>query len=365
MIRRVLLSLVLLPLAGSTAAAQQSGAMLGGGADFQGYFFSNADQVGIKSLSLLSVPLGASLPLGRFRLAVGGAWARGQLTRSDGSTATLAGMTDTQLALSLGLGDLTLSAFGLVPTGVSRLSQDQADVAGKIAAELLPFPLSNWGSGGGVGLGSNVDHRFGATTLGIGGAYLVGRAYDALDAADFSYRPGNELRARAALTTRVGTAGDVGLQLTVQQSADDRLNGQNLFRSGTRVEALASYSLAAGGRGSALVYGGVLHRSAGTFLTLGVPAAAQDLILAGGNLRLPLGGAVLVPAVDGRLFRSADALGQGWVSGVGAALELPLGSDGVRLVPTVRGRLGSYQVQAGVTSRITGVELGLTLRRGR
>lgn len=363
--RRILLSLVLLPLAGSAATAQQGGVALGGGVDFQSYAFSHADQVGIKSVSLLSVPLGVSLPLGRLRLTVGSAWARGHLTRSDGTSATLAGMTDTQLALSLGLGDLTLSAFGLVPTGVSRLNQDQADVAGKVAAELLPFPLSNWGTGGGVGLGSNVDHRFGATSLGIGGAYIVGRAYDALDAADFSYRPGNELRLRAVLATRVGTASDFGLQLTVQKSADDRLNGQNLFRSGTRVEGLASYSLPLGDRGSALLYGGALHRSAGTFLTLSVPAAAQDLFLAGANLRLPLGRAVLVPIADFRLFRSADALGQGWVSGAGAGLELPLGSGGARLVPTVRGRFGGYQVQPGETSRLTGLDLGLMLRRGR
>jgi hypothetical protein len=142
---------------GMTADAghAQFGWRTGAGATFESYFFASPDDVDLDRVTLITVPLAVDFRvMSNIDLRVASAYARGMLTRSDGVESTLSGMTDTEVRLTLGLrGDmLRLSAVGLLPTGVAELSADEMDVAGVIAADLLPFAISNWGTGGGVGL---------------------------------------------------------------------------------------------------------------------------------------------------------------------------------------------------------------------
>ena len=78
---------------------------------------------------------------------------------------------------------------------------------------------------------------------------------------------------------------------------------------------------------------------------------------------MPMGRAVFLPGVDARVFRSADGVGQGYATGAGAAMELPLG--GITLVPWVRGRFGNVIAREDAESGFSGWDVGLTLRFGR
>ena len=81
----------------------------------------------------------------------------------------------------------------------------------------------------------------------------------------------------------------------------DALNGSNLYRAGRRYPLIGSYAFAAGSRASAIVYGGGVHRDRGrSELDLALDAPAQDLVIAGGGMRIPLGAATLAPSVDAR-----------------------------------------------------------------
>ncbi len=333
---------------------------------FELYRFGDASQTGIDHISLLTLPFEVRAPLlGAAALAVSGAYARGELTTVDGSRTTLSGLTDTQVALSVALKPdvASVTAVAILPTGRSDLSASQAVLAGVVASELLPFRISNWGSGGGAGLSTALAHSFGGVGLGGSVAYLVARPYDLTTPNAFAYRPGNQLRARLALDASTGPAGKASLQLTYLHSAEDRFSGQNVFRAGDRFQALGSYAFAAGARSSAILYAGVLHRAVGAYvLQLGPTPASQDLLLAGGGARLPLGGAVLLPSLDMRVLRRADGNGDGAIAGLGASLELPLG--GATLVPSARARIGRVLLDPTSDSGFTGFDLGLGLRFG-
>jgi hypothetical protein len=160
----------------------------------------------------------------------------------------------------------------------------------------------------------------------------------------------------------LGRSAKASLQLGMQRYDDDVLGGQNLYQSGNRYQAIGSLAFAAGARSSGAVYAGVSHREQGTFLDASREAPSQDLLLAGAGLRIPVGRGALVPGVDGRVFRSADGVGQGYATGAGAALELPLG--GMTLVPSVRGRFGNVIARENAESAFTGVDAGLMVRFG-
>ncbi len=365
------LALALLPWA-TAAAAQtpvpQPQVALGAAAapGFELYRFTDASQTGIDRVSLLTLPFELRTPLyGPASLAISGAYARGELTTVGGIRTVLSGLTDTQVALSIGIKPdvATVTAVALIPTGKSDMTANQAVLAGVVASELLPFRISNWGSGGGGGLSTALAHSFGAIGLGGSVAYLVTRQYDLATPGAFAYRPGNQLRARLALDAATGRAGKASLQLTYLHSGDDRFSGKNVFRAGDRLQALGSYAFAAGARTSGILYAGVLHRALGSYVVqLGATPASQNLVLAGGGARMPIGGAVFLPSVDVRVLRRADGNGDGEIVGLGGSLELPLGAS--TLVPSVRARLGRVLLDPTSESGFGGLDVGLGVRFG-
>jgi len=339
---------------------------LGAGVALESYRFAEPTQTGIESLALLSVPFGARVPLvGRSSVEATGAWARGRLVRADGTDVTVAGPTDTQLRLRVPLGrDIaTLHGVVVLPTGVERLGEAEAEVAGAIAADLLPFRVTHWGAGGGAGLGATFAGMVGGFGVGAGASFLIGREFEPVDADSFVYRPGDTYRVNVAVNRTVGRRGKAAIQAAFQHHGDDAVNGRNLYRAGQRWEAIASYAFAAGANGAAVTYAGVLHRGRGTALAgFALETPAQAVLMGGAAARFGVGSFVLLPAVDVRAFRSDDGVGQGWVGTAGASAEWPVG--GVVVVPTLRARVGHVTVRRGQESGITGAELGLALRVG-
>lgn len=357
------LALLAVLLASSPATAQYASTRLGAGLHFETYSFGEAERVDIESLRLLSAPFAAAVALSpRVELQVAGAWARGEIVRPGGEEASISGLTDTEIRLTATVGRDALRITGIaqLPTGVSELTAEEADAAGNFAADVLPFRVTNWGAGGGFGVSTALARPLGAVAVGLSAGYVVAREFEPVAGTDFQYRPGNQLHVRLAVDRTFGTSGKGSLAVTWQSFGEDQVAGENLFRTGDRLQALASWAFAAGTRSSAVLYGGWLHRSEGEFVGEDRLEPGQDLFYGGFGARLPSGAAVFQPQLDLRLHQGDEDAGSGYTLGVGGSVELAMG--GMRLVPTLRGRLGSVELGSGVDSGFTGLEAGLGVR---
>lgn len=330
----------------------------------EGYRFLAPGRVGIRGITLMSVPIAGRLALHpRATVELTGAWASGSVALFDGSARTLRGFTDTNLQLT---GTLIPDRVSLVltasaPTGVATHDTTQALVAGVVAADLLPFRVMTWGAGGGLGAQLLVTQRVGRTGLGLSTGVRRAGDFEPLAAEPFVYRPGLETVARVAIDQDLAGGGKLSLTAGIQSFADDQVDGQNLFRSGPRLTAIGSVGLPVRGGGSAALYGGLLHRRRGSYLEATQAASpAQDLLLLGGLLRRPMGRRVLSPRADVRLFRSADGIGQGYLAGIGVGLEERRATTVIAPVLTVR--TGRVMVREGVESGLVGLDLGVSVR---
>jgi hypothetical protein len=348
---------------------------IGVGPSIQTYTFDDPQAAGLETFRLITVPWAASVPVGGgVTVTAGGAWASGRATGEGGQEATLSGLTDTDVNVELQLGDwLVVGADASIGTGKSSLSLEESLVAGVIAADLLPFSVGTWGSGGRLGGSVAVAGQAGSWGLGLAGSYRVSSEFEPLPGQPLTYNPGDEVQLRAALDRNVGASSTFSLVLGWQSFSDDQALGANLFRSGNRIQGLASLAFPLGLRSSALVYGGVNHRSRGTLLldesvlSGAGDSPSQQLFLAGTNLRVPLGRrAALLPAVETRVFRAEDGASQGWLTSGGASLDFRVvgNSSGRRLVLSPSGalRLGKVIVEQGAETGLFGWEAGLVVR---
>jgi len=343
----------------------QVAATVGAGFEFQSFSFSDADDVGVESLSLLTVPIAVSVPLAEWiTLRMVGHWARTEKRSPDGETLTLSGFTDTELSATVRVpGDVaSFTAVVALPTGNSTHDLDEVEVAGNVASDLLPFRISNWGSGGGGGGRASVAKSFGTVAAGVSVGYFVARDFTPLTFRDTEYRAGNNLVIRAAIDGNVGPAGKASLQLTLRTYGNDQQDGENGFQSGSRYQAIGSYAFAVGPRSSGVVYLGALRRSEGELegVTL---TSARTLFMAGGGASLRVGQVLLRPSIDARVLRSETGINQGYNTGFGVRGEFGVGR--AVLLPTVRVHVGKLVRVKGVSeSSYLGTDFGMTVRFG-
>jgi hypothetical protein len=369
----VLVVLTLPAAATGQAFTAGSSSAVGGGFGYEAYRFGTPEASGIRELSLLTLPWAVRSSIGDVvTIGVSGGYAAGRLVRDGGDETTLTGLTDTEVRVGFGRStsdfSASVQAIAVLPTGEETHTGREALVAGAIAADLLPFRIVNWGTGGGLGGAVTAARPFAGGSVGFNVSYLAAREFEPIQDGGgnpvFAYRPGDQLQLRAALDRNLGSTGKLTVSLSMHHHRADRIDGVDLYRTGNRYQALGSYAFAVGAGSSAIVYGGLLHRDGGTALAdFSRDIPAQDLVLLGGGLRIPLGGSVLLPSVDSRVFRTADGIGQGHLTGLGAALEVPL-SAGFALVPAARLRYGQALVRRGLDSDITGADIGLSVRWG-
>lgn len=343
-----------------SAAAQTTSA----GVTFDRYAFATPAALDIESLALLSVRFGASVTAGRgFVFGLNGALADASLVREDGTEATVSGLTDTEVSAryTTAGGGAALTALVLLPTGGESLAYDEMFVAGAIAADVLPFAVRDFGTGGGAGASVALARPFGAFAAGVSVGYVVAREYEPLSAEAFEYRPGDQLHVRMAVDRTIGRSAKVALRADWLRYGDDEGNGANVFQPGDRLQVIGSYDFAVG-RSSAIAYAGWLRRGEGEYVAPPDILSAQDLLLAGGGMRLSLGSTVLVPSIDVRVLESDGADRRGYTLGLGAAVEGRVGAMAVQ--PDVRVRLGRVEVRDGEETGFTGVNVGLTIRFG-
>jgi hypothetical protein len=361
--RRAVLSALACALLANTGIAAQSSPALSAGVTWQRFQFSSPAAVDIDALSLLTVPLAGEVSLGRVLLRVTGAWAGASLTRADGSESTVSGLTDTEISANVEIvpGTMTLAAIAALPTGVRTLTFDEMFVAGAIAADLLPFAITNWGSGGGAGAALSITRPLGSYAAGVQAGWTVARSYTPLTDDAFEYRPGNQFHVRAALDRVIGRSAKVAVQAGWQHFGADRGDDRNLFQAGDRFQLVGTLNFALRSA-SALVYAGWLDRGEGEFAEPIELLPAQQLVYGGAALRLLAGRIAILPAVDMRLLDSEGTDRTGWVLGAGSSLELT--GLAAAWTPSVRARIGNIEARSGATSRFAGIELGLTARIG-
>lgn len=354
----------LLAVVAPVHAAAQSRTVVAAGVEFQRMGFSDAGAVGTDALTLLTTSWAARFAASpTVDVSVSGNWARAEETNPAGGTRSLAGLTDTQLEATLRLagGDVALTGMLALPTGSPALELGEIEVAARIASDLLPFRISNWGSGGGAGARVALARRFGGVGAGVSAGYFVGREFTPLGFADTEYRPGSSLVIRGVLDGNVGRAGKASLQLTVRTYGHDQQDGGDAFQAGARTQALASYAFRVGTRSSAVLYAGALHRAEGTSESSIIGIGARTLVTAGGSGRFQVGGVRLIPAADVRLVTASDGIDQGYELGLGGRAEVTRGS--VVLVPEARLHLGRLALLRDVAeSSYLGLDVGFTVR---
>jgi hypothetical protein len=346
---------------GTGRAAAQS---VSAAATFERYSFDAADVLDIESLTLLSVPFGATYDAGRgitFRLS--GAYARASLMHENGDESTVSGPGDTELSARIATagGGAAVTAILLLPTGHESLTYEEMFVAGAIAADLLPFAVRDFGTGGGAGASVALARPFGAFAAGVSVGYVVARNYEPLSEQAFEYGPGDQLHIRAAIDRTIGRSAKIALRADWQMYGDDTGDGTNVFQPGDRLQLIGSYDFALG-RSNAIAYIGWLKRDEGEYVAPSDFLAKQRLLFAGGGVRVPLGGSVLVPSIDLRSIESDGQDRSGYTLGFGASLESRLGS--ALIMPEARLRLGSAESSAGSDTGFMGVNVGLTIRFG-
>lgn len=350
----------------STLSAQGSW-QAGGAAGFEHYGFSDDGGSELESISLVSFPFQARAQLGSdLFLDARGAWAHGRVRWRDGSEMELSGPTDSEVRLSWDVArrSIRLELVGYLPTGETTHDEEEAVVAGIVAADLLPFRISNWGSAGAVALSVSGARRFGRVGAGASVSYRVSSDFDPVQEQRFVYEPGDELRFRVGLDYELTRSQKLSLALGYRSYEADVANDVNLFQTGDRMIGLVTWSFPASRKAAGAVYGGLLHRERGAFLDIAAPEIpSQNLVLAGGMVRAPFRGGFIVPRVDVRVFRRSDGGGDGHVIGAGAALEAPVSSN-VTLLPSVAARFGSVGATADAEVGFTGFDIGLIARLG-
>lgn len=364
-----LLAGIALALSAVSLPAQSSDAGVGGGVRLQELNFDDTADPGIDRLSLLTVPVAARARLADgLSLEVGGYWARGELTFGDGSKSTVAGWTDTRVTASYRFrgesSSVTVSAIGSLPTGLSSYDVGELAVAGAVSADLLPLTISNWGTGGGAGVRASASGDLGAVGAVVSVGYFRSGEFDPVPGELTAYRPGDNVSARAAMDVAVGSAGKLGFQVSGQIYGDDQLDGENLFRSGNRYEAIGNYSFPLAD-GTGFVYGGYHRREAGAHLSRLNPTTSQDILVTGGGVRMRVGSVLLQPTVDARLLSRGDAAdGSGTNRLVRFGLRADWETGPLTVSPLLRGYVGSVAVRADRSTGFTGFDGGLRLSLG-
>jgi len=375
--KRLLLSLALLPAVAGAAAAQGPAfrSSVAAGTHLQSFRF--AEGIGARSAELVLTPIAYQQRLGSNGLVeLYGAFARGTV-QMDGETFTMANLTDTWLRTSWVATPGTTITLGVnLPTGKPTHDNREAVVATVLATDLLGFREASWGTGLGATLGVSSAREIGPWTASLGASYRRSGEFNPRADTLLHYRPGNETRGRAAFQRKIGDDRGLSLGLMVLTYTEDRLDGRNLFQAGTRAMADVSYSFRRG-RGEWTVTVADIWRDKGD-VTLPIVSqastvtgdttfqtGAQNLVFAAIGGSTPLTSRLVIrPGLDFRVQRGEDVGGQGWVLGLGA--DVPLYAGGaVEVFPSARVLRGELQNREKEMKGIWGLETSLVVRWGR
>ena len=361
------------------AVLAQNGGTAFAGAEVRGVSYQTG--LGIKSVSEIAVPFAVIWPANaRLSFDLGGRYATASRKDSNDSSVSISGLTDIQVRgvyqVVPGMVALTVSAN--LPTGKTKITNEQLLTAGAIASDLLPYPVSSFGSGFNVTTGLALAMPVGGWALGVAGSYRVNGDFTpfadtsscpvANGTAGCGYQAGGEFRVRVGADRLVGQ-GRLSLGLTYSSFGEDEFGSSPIFQSGKRYIGQGSWSFPIGNLGLQ-VYAWDLYRSPGSqLITGGVTTQKRNLFAFGVAGSLQMGRNALRPQVEIRSFSmgSSKLASAGKLLSLGAQYQLAV-NERFALLPSVRLETGSENALDGSgnpTSQsvtLKGWSVGLMLR---
>jgi hypothetical protein len=355
----VTIAIVAMPLRGQESGSPRALA----GAEF--YNVSFGAGVGTKSVRELVVPLGFTVPIARrLVLDAGTYYVNAKRTDQAGGSGTVTGLTDLVVrgALQIVPDVAALTVSVNVPTGKQTLSGDQLLVAGAVATDLIPFPVTSFGSGVSVTTSLAYALPVGPWALGVAGSYRYNGSYQPLADTTADLKPGGEVRLRMGVDRLVGQ-GRLTMGFTFSTFARDEF-GSDQLGAGRRYISQASWNIPVG-NSSLAFYAWDVHRMNDAFGpdTLRTPKLAANTVAIGLIAGLRVGRSVLRPALEVRhAWQGTTTMASaGTIVGVGVRFQWNLGG-GFAVLPGVRMDLGSLPKAAGGSASVTGVSAGLSVR---
>lgn len=359
-------------LCASPVAAQY---VVGGGVDYQGYAFDTG--LGADAAQLFMVPVGIRLPVtSALTLDIFSAWAEGRIERNN-QVLKLSGPVDTSVKAAYSVTPWALLSVGVnLPTGNSTHKPEEAIVASFLSTDLLGFRETTWGTGFAVTSSLATAVNRGGFGLGIAAAYAMRGEFQPSADDELQYQPGSETRIRVGLDRNFGSS-TLTAGATLINYTDDKADGTNLFKAGTRTRFDASYAFRAGA-GVWTIYGADLIRGSGdlqlsivdnvgAFLSdTTIATAKQNLIVGGVMGTVGLGGGfVFRPHVDfkhqTRKEENGNTAGSGWILAAGGDIPMRI-FGGYEFFPKARVYFGSIEDALGGTVSTLGMEFKGTMR---
>lgn len=325
--------------------------------------------VGSKGVTEMVVPIGVLLPLSsRLTVDLGTRYAQATQEPDSGSSTTISGLTDFQaravLQIIPDVALLTVSAN--LPTGKTKLTSDELLVAGTIASDLLPFPVSSFGSGTSVTTGLALAIPVGGFAIGLAGSYRVSGAYTPLADTAADYKAGGEMRFRFGVERLIGQS-RLSVGFTYSSFATDEFGGSNVFAPGNRYIGQASLNVPLGNMGLSL-YAWNLYREEGAVPINNTTTEKQSVLTVGAAAAIQAGRSVFRPLVEYRRQTASDpTAGIGALEPVGTLLSLglkyqmPMGNR-LALLPGVRFDTGNIVGDAGTDVGYTGLSFSMSVR---
>lgn len=319
--------------------------------------------LGVKSISELALPLGVMYnPSARLALDLGVRYASASRTPEGGmAKATVSGLTDVQVrgVYQLVPDVVVLTLAANLPTGKTKLSADELPAAGAVASELIPFPVTSFGTGANVTTGVAVAVPVAGWAVGLGGAYRLSAAFSPIATIDSTYKPGAELRFRVGADRVVGQ-GRVSLGFTYSSFSRDEFGGADIYKPGKRYIMQGSWSFPVGNLGLVL-YAWDLYRTPGALVLSSSATEKQNVLTAGVAASVQLGRNLLRPQLEFRKHTvGVDRLeAAGQLFSLSARLSMPL-SETLTLTPALRFDAGN--IVSGATYGFTGWGLSAGIR---
>lgn len=314
-----------------------------------------------KKLTEMTVPLGVSVPVSqRLSIDAGTYFVRAERTNDSGLTATVSGLTDIVLRGAFQLKpDVAVLTLAInLPVGQGTLDVNQDSVSRVVASDLIPYVVSNFGTGFNVTTGLAFAAPLGQWALGLAGSYRYNGSYEPFANNAASLKPGGELRFRLGADRLVGQ-GRLSLGLTYSTFSNDEF-GSNARSPGTRIIPQVSWSLPLGNNNLSLyawdIYRNVAESAADSTI------AKENTLTLGAIFAVRTGRNTLRPQVEFRQgMRGPGGLkSSGTLFGVGLRYAMATGSR-MTLTPGVRFDTGSQTFGASSIG-FTGFSGSLTLR---
>jgi hypothetical protein len=258
--------------------------------------------LGTSSVSQLAVPIGVLIPLGpRLTVDIGTRFATTTRTNPGNTSFTLSGLTDLQARAVYQVvpNYVMFTASTNVPTGKVELTcEEELQVASLIASDLIPFPVSNYGSGFNVTSGVAVAVPVAGFAVGAGGSYRYSGEYSPLACSDSTYRAGGEVKLRFGVDRVVGQ-GRVSLGFTYSDFSKDEFGGSEALSPGRRFITQASANIPVGNLTISL-YAWNLRRTMGLVEINSDSIPGQNVLTLGAGAAISLGRNLLRPSIEYR-----------------------------------------------------------------